>query len=348
LRVAADRHPAVVEYLYSRHSYATFTRAFAATTARVGLSVAEALAAGLLLAVLVWLGSALVRLVAGGTTFKGFLAGLVQLATFAGQLALLFEVLWGLNYSRRTVADLLALDTSAIRPEELDLTAGALLAEAAALREGLPEGEDGALRLVDGVEGALARVPAAFHPGALAPVPLPAAPLPPKAPRTSPLLSYLGVGGIFVPFTGEAQVNETLPDWEIPFTACHEVAHQMGFAREDDASFVGYRACREHPDADFRYSATFRAGLSVLGALARADPEAYGRRRKDLPPPLQRDLAALAAWRRRYASRLAGLHDRVNDAFLKSQGQKEGVQSYGRVVDLLVAERRAAARPAAR
>ena len=145
-----------------------------------------------------------------------------------------------------------------------------------------------------------------------------------------------------MPFTGEPQVNATLPDWEIPFTACHEVAHQRGFAREDEANFVGYQACREHPDAEFRYSARFRAGLYVLTALAQADPAAYRRIRSTLTPPLERDLAALAAWRKRYASRLAEVQDKVNDAYLKGQGQKEGVQSYGRVVDLILAERRKA------
>ena len=54
------------------------------------------------------------------------------------------------------------------------------------------------------------------------------------------MLSYLGISGIFIPFTCEANVNATLPDWEIPFTACHELAHQRGFAREDEANYVGY------------------------------------------------------------------------------------------------------------
>ena len=63
--------------------------------------------------------------------------------------------------------------------------------------------------------------------------------------------------------------------------------------------------------------------------------------RGQLTGPLGRDLAALAAWQRRYESRLGDVQERVNDAYLKTQGQREGVQSYGRMVDLLLAERRA-------
>jgi hypothetical protein len=160
----------------------------------------------------------------------------------------------------------------------------------------------------------------------------------------SPLMSYLGIGGIYAPFTGEANVNATLPDWDRPFTVCHELAHQRGFAREDEANYLAYLACRSHPDRDFQYSGTFQAALYVLGALYAADRPAYDAVRPSLPPPLERDLAALAAWRARYKSRLSRVQDRVNDTYLRTQGQREGVRSYGRMVDLLLAERRAAGR----
>jgi hypothetical protein len=169
----------------------------------------------------------------------------------------------------------------------------------------------------------------------------------PKPVMLSSLMSYAGISGIFIPFTGEANVNATLPEWQIPFTAAHELAHQRGYAREDEANYVGYRACRAHPDRDFQYSGTFEAALYALGALAGADRAAYGRLRATLSPPLVRDLGALSAWRARYRSRLGRVQDRVNDAYLKTQGQRDGVQSYGRMVDLLLAERRASTAPRA-
>jgi hypothetical protein len=139
-------------------------------------------------------------------------------------------------------------------------------------------------------------------------------------------------------------VNATLPDWEIPFTSAHELAHQRGFAREDEANYVGYLACRAHPDRDFQYSGTFRAALYALSALAQVDRSSYGLLRGRVTAPQSRDLAALAAWHRRYESRLGEVQERVNDAYLKTQGQADGVRSYGRMVDLLLAERRAARR----
>jgi len=64
-------------------------------------------------------------------------------------------------------------------------------------------------------------------------------------------MSYLGIGGVYFPFTGEANVNISMPHTSIPFTACHEMAHQIGFAREDEANFIAYIACKNHPSPDF-------------------------------------------------------------------------------------------------
>lgn len=271
--------------------------------------------------------------------------GLVRIVAVAGAVVLAFDVLWGFNYDREPVSVLLGYEEAPSRASDLAALAADLLVEASRLREGLGEDDHGVLRLADGRAGALGRGRRGFEADAVrGRLPVPAVRGRAKAVLLSPLLSYLGIGGIFIPFTCEANVNATLPDWEIPFTTSHELAHQRGFAREDEANYVGYLACRAHPDRDFRYSGTFRGALYALAALAHADGEAYGRLRGSFPEPLRRDLAALSAWQRRYESRLSEVHERVNDAYLKTQGQPEGVRSYGRVVDLLLAERRHAAR----
>jgi hypothetical protein len=257
-------------------------------------------------------------------------------------VVLTFDVLWGYNYDRAPVSEMLGYDLAPAPADDLAGLSRDLLAQSAALREGLAEDEAGALRLSDGRKGALARATRGYDALATAgTLPLPALTAPPKLVLLSPWMSYLGISGIFIPFTCEANVNGTVPDWEIPFTAAHELAHQRGFAREDEANYVGYLACRAHPDRDFQYSGTFRAGLYALGALARADRGTYGDLRGSLAAPLRRDLAALVAWQRRYESRLGEVQDKVNDAYLKTQGQADGVRSYGRMVDLLLAERRA-------
>jgi uncharacterized protein DUF3810 len=335
----AENHPAWVERVYSQRIYAVVARLLSWPTGAIPFSVAEAsVAVGIVL-----LGAAAGRTLRRRPPIRwpgGALAlGFARLAAVAAWTVLAFDLSWGFNYDREPVAALLSYDVSPGPPAELAALAAALVKESAALRVGLPEDTSGALRLADGPRGGVRRAPRGYESPALR-LPMPAVGGRPKLVAASPLMSYLGIGGIFIPFTAEANVNSTLPDWEIPFTSCHELAHQRGFAREDEANYVGYLACRAHPDRDFQYSGTFRAALYALEALAHQDHDAYGRLRTSLPPALSRDLSALAAWHVRYASRLSDVQERVNDAYLKTQGQPEGVQSYGKMVDLLLAERR--------
>jgi hypothetical protein len=259
----------------------------------------------------------------------------------AGALAyLVFLLTWGLNYDRPPVGRLLGLEPVPATAAELQALCRELLDAAAAARAGQPEDAQGALRLADGARGALGRAPEGYaRLGTLQP--LFAGPLrAPKPLAASTLFSRLGISGIYVPFTGEAHVNLDVPAATLPFAACHELAHLRGFAREDEASFVGYLACRAHPDADFRYSAAFEGLRHSLAALQPFAGDAARRLAAAAAPGVRRDWAALDAWVRRHAGPASTLSHAVNDAYLRSQGQAEGVRSYGRVVDLLLAERR--------
>jgi Protein of unknown function (DUF3810) len=157
-------------------------------------------------------------------------------------------------------------------------------------------------------------------------------------------MSYLGITGIYFPFTAEANVNVVVPDSQLPFTACHELAHQGGIAPEDEANFVAYAACMRHPDADFRYSGVFNAALYALHALSGVDA-ARAARQAQWSPAVRRDLDALRAWNERYRGPAETAARAVNNAYLKTQGVDDGVRSYGRMVDLLVLERRARLAP---
>jgi hypothetical protein len=341
-RTIASGHPDAVERLYARRVYPTVARIVSVATGWMPFSLAEVLLLAAVLALVVAFAFVIVRARWRRWSAAGVVTGALRALALAAIAVLVFDVMWGFNYDRAPVAVLLRYELAPGPAADLAALSADLLVQAAALREGLPEDGAGVLRLTDGRRGAVGRAGRGYEAVEVAhrlPVPLLSAP--PKLVLLSPVMSYLGIGGIFIPFTGEANVNATLPDWEIPFTAAHELAHQRGYAREEEANFVGYLACRAHRDRDFQYSGTFRAALYALSALARADRESYGRLRGQLTGPLGRDLAALAAWQRRYESRLGDVQERVNDAYLKTQGQKDGVQSYGRMVDLLLAERRA-------
>ncbi len=341
LQRLAAAHPQDVENVYSRVFYPLLSEAQSHLSGALPLSLAELLIVALLLLAglrvgFVWWSAWRRRM--GRWRAVRTLAG--DALALAGALYFSFLVLWGLNYQRLPFASSVGLPVEPTPASELELLCVELTEEANQLRVGLPEDPAGVMRFSDGLPGVLARAELGYAAAARRYPILEGRGERPKPAFASPLLSYLGVTGIYCPFTGEAYVNATVPPPEVPFCASHELAHQRGFAREDEANYLGYLACRFHPDADFRYSGTMVAASYALSALLGVDREpavAVAERRS---AAVRRDLAALQAWSLRYRTRVTEVSQQVNDTYLRTQGLEDGVASYGRMVDLLLAERR--------
>jgi hypothetical protein len=123
----------------------------------------------------------------------------------------------------------------------------------------------------------------------------------------------------------------------VPYTAAHELAHQRGVAREDEANFVAYLVCIESDDAYIRYSAYLNLYEYVASALYKASPELYTKVQTSLDKRVRYEMKAYSEFFEQYrdsvASEISGV---VNDTYLTIQGTP-GTASYGMVVDLAVA-----------
>jgi Zn-dependent peptidase ImmA (M78 family) len=53
-------------------------------------------------------------------------------------------------------------------------------------------------------------------------------------------MNKTGILGYYNPFTAESQYNPNIPATQLPFTLAHEMSHQLGYAREQEASFIAY------------------------------------------------------------------------------------------------------------
>ncbi len=155
-------------------------------------------------------------------------------------------------------------------------------------------------------------------------------------------MSYTHITGVYTFFTGEANLNVNFPDYTVPYTAAHELAHQRGIAREDEANFVAFLVCMESDDSYIRYSAYLNVYEYVASALAKTDPDRYREIRDTLPREVRAEQAAYSAFFEKYRENVAAnVTQATNDTYLKSQGAKEGTRSYNMVVDLTVAYFRA-------
>jgi hypothetical protein len=244
---------------------------------------------------------------------------------------LVFNLLWGLNYNRLGIAHQLDLvrndmDTSQLRlltARLLDRTNG-FSSHAGLLRDIPPE------RIFKGAVDCYTRAEAAFpflryqHPSV-------------KRSLFGVIGNYLGYSGYYNPFTAEAHINDAVPNVLHPFVACHEIAHQIGYAREDEANFVGFLVARMSADTAFLYSAYFDMFLYANAALYRTDSAAANMNMKSLHPEVQRDIFKLREFRLRYQSPIEKIIDAAYDRYLRMNQQPEGTLTYSRVVRWLMA-----------
>ncbi len=159
----------------------------------------------------------------------------------------------------------------------------------------------------------------------------------PKEVACSYILSVQQLCGVYSPFTIEANFNGDMPDYNIPHTMCHELSHLKGFMREDEANFIGYLACIRSDHPSFRYSGYLTGWVYAGNALAHADMDAYRELRHKLDPRAEEDLRENNAFWDRYEGKVAEVSNQWNDTYLKLNDQEDGVKSYGRMVDLMLA-----------
>ena len=238
-----------------------------------------------------------------------------------------FLAAWGLNYARPPLESQMPFDAARITPQTVRVLAEHSIRRAnqtytAAHAAGFPSIDARPARLIE----ALHQVEHEFG------RPRPTVFATPKWSILTPFYRASGVSGQLGPFFLETLLNPDLTGPEREATLAHEWAHLSGYAPESDASFIGLLAAlRAGPSAE--YSAwldlvsesanqlqpvTQRVVLQQLEAGPRRDQDAIRERLTKLVRPVER-----AAWS-------------TYDQMLKSQGVEEGVQSYSRVIQLLI------------
>lgn len=314
---------ATVEAQYSVVIFPVIGQGIGAVTGLVPFSITEVGAAGLIV------GAALVLL----TRWRR----LTTWAALIGTLAvgwLLFAPLWGLNYRRAPMAELFGFDVHPTPVAELHTLAEELIAAAgAAWVPTMAEGSNAHAAFVEG--------PSIYtHAGERYPF-LAGTYAHPKALISSRLFSWFGLLGFYSPYTAEANLNVDAPNVILPFVVLHEMAHQRGVAPEDEANFVAWLLCRDQGSALFRYSGAWEGMRNAVFALWAVDEPSARALWATLDPRVRADSDAYDAWHDAHRSPLETFGQKVNDTYLRTQGVPDGIESYGRVVDLLLAERRA-------
>ena len=143
-------------------------------------------------------------------------------------------------------------------------------------------------------------------------------------------VSYLGVLGYLNPFTHESQVNTAYPAVFLPHTLLHELAHQIGYAYENQAEFIGYVEGIHSADPYFRYASHLVALQYLLTEIRKADRGRFQLLKKQLRPGILTDYRKQRRFLLRH--RLPFDASKPYDVYLKINQKGHGLTSYNEMV----------------
>ena len=264
------------------------------------------------------------------------LRGIHLLGAWIGGIAFLFLIMWGYNYQRVPVEDQMGLTPIPLNADQIESAAIEALVKLKSARDKVtrdtaalspsdfPEDLPGVMR----EELSRTLVANGFPaPGRV------------RVKRIWPggAMMRLGVAGIYIPFTGQGNIPHDMPIVDQPFTIAHEMSHAMGFGDEGTCNFLAFLACEQSEYPAVVYSGRLNYWSYISRELNRADPERYATVSLGLSPGVKADLEVLRDYSRKYRSFMTLIGYRVNNAYLKTQGVKEGVKSYNRLVVLVEA-----------
>jgi hypothetical protein len=149
--------------------------------------------------------------------------------------------------------------------------------------------------------------------------------------------NWLGFTGYYNPFSGEAQVNTAVPLFIQPFTSCHEMGHQLGYAKENEANIAGYLSAKSSPDPAFKYSVYFDLYLYAASELYYRDSLQLKPLREQLKPGVRKDFKELQQFWKRFNNPIEPYIRRLYGKYLRANEQPQGIMSYNEVIAWVIA-----------
>ena len=267
------------------------------------------------------------------SSWKGFSAGCFKMITILLLIYIVFNSFWGINYNRKGVAYQLDLKMDKYSLDELKNINNLLLNKVNNSKQQLVNEQAAALTtkaMFAAVKASYAAIDSSYpflkyNNQSL------------KPSLWGWLGNYVGFAGYYNPFTGEAQVNTTMPAFLQPYTACHEVAHQLGYAKEMEANFVGYLAASASTDPHFQYSVYLDLFLYSNRNLFGSDSVSAKSFAQQLIPAVKTDLKVWREFNRRHKNPVEPVIRWMYGKYLENNQQPQGVLSYDEVTSFLIA-----------
>ena len=261
--------------------------------------------------------------------FKPFL---IQSLAIVSMILLVFQITWGLNYYRTPLNKTLNYD---LKYDEAELTATLqkLIKTTNILHERLSNSETISIQIPYTKKNLSRMIEENFlfneQQYSIKPFV--------KNSLWSTVLSYMGYAGYLNPITLESQVNKHIPKLNYITTVAHEMAHQLGFAAENEANYIAFYTTINHPNPFIQYSGYSFAFRYCYSELYKANPEKSKELISLLNPGIIKDFEVLSAFWKKYQNPFEPYLKGGYNSYLKANGQAMGIESYDAMVALVIA-----------
>ncbi|MEN8906101.1 MAG: DUF3810 domain-containing protein [Clostridiales bacterium] len=263
---------------------------------------------------------------------------ILKLLTIFVLIYFFFLFLWGFNYNRLTYNEIQNYKLDEVKTLELKEMCEYLTKKTNYLRNKTDENESGIMKISENLDITAKRSLDGYNNLTYEMKDLSKNYGTPKFIYFSKIMLYLNISGFYFPFTGEANINKYTPDCYLPHTIAHELAHQRGFAREDEANYIGFLACKNSPYCDYQYSGYLSMLTYSMNYLYQYSFDDYKKIRKQYNKNIERDLLNVQNFYDEYETPIETLSSNINDLYLKTNKQDSGINSYGEVIYLLISD----------
>ena len=321
--------PGFVESFYSNGLYIVISKAMRFVFGWIPFSVGDIIYTIAGIYVIRWMVKNIWRI------RKGLKAFMVDILTAVSLLYFTFHLFWGFNYYREPLHTKMGLEAQ-YTTDELIETTDALTLLTNEIQSHLVEDDSLAVEVPYSKSELLRKSSDGYVNLNTSYAFLDPQPQSLKRSIYSIPLTYMGFSGYLNPFTNEAQIDGIIPLHKYPATSCHEQAHQIGYAAENEANFIGFLASAANDDPYFKYSAFMFALKHCLYELARRDPELFEEKRDAVNIGVLKNYEQERLFWMSYQNPLEPVFKETFNTFLKANSQADGIKSYSYVVALLV------------
>jgi len=326
-------YPAFIENHYATGEYQVISKFLRISTGWIPFSIGDVIYT-LVVAWLIWkLCDIIYRIFKKRISKQSLLESLRKTLVVLLSIYIVFNFFWGINYNRKGIAFQLDLTSTKYSAQELKEIDSLLLIKVNESKTALLNDHISSRSYQDFFNEAIQSYSyvAETYPF------LQYQKQSVKASLWGWLGNYVGFLGYYNPFTGEAQVNTTVPYFIQPYTVCHEMAHQLGYAKEDEANFVGYLAAAASGDTLFHYSVYLDLFLTANRNLYTVDSTAAKFLRKQLNPAVKDDLKQWGEFLLQHKNPVEPVIRWMYGKYLQGNQQPKGMLSYDEVTGLLIA-----------